>query len=171
MTTLGNPIHCQRETYNMNRATLVAIAIGMFSHSAYALDANVERALTTDAKSVWRTIGAFCSIADWHPAVEKCVLSEKDGKTFRELTLGGGGTILEQLQTFDAASMSYTYTIVKSPLPVENYRSTISVSPRTSGSTLSWTGTFDAKGTPDADAVKTITGIYEAGTEALAKAK
>ena len=68
--------------------------------------------------------------------------------------------------------MSYSYTIETSPLPVANYKSTLKVVPKDKGSTIEWSGNFDAKGAPDADAVKVITGIYEAGVGALvAKAK
>ena len=100
------------------------------------------------------------------------MFSERDGATFCTLSLKGGGTILEKQLTFDKAKMSYSYTIEESPLPIANYKSTLRVVPKDKGSTIEWSGTFDAKGAPDADAVKVITGIYEAGAGALAgKAK
>jgi hypothetical protein len=52
-------------------------------------------------------------------------------------------------------------------MPVASYHSTISVAADPRGSVLKWMGTYDAKGTPDADAKKTIDGIYEAGAKAL----
>ncbi len=55
------------------------------------------------------------------------------------------------------------------PLPVANYHSTISVGAAANGSALSWTGTYDAKGAPDADAKGVIDGIYAAGAAALTK--
>ena len=115
----------------------------------------------------WAAIGEFCGIGDWHPAVEKCVLSEKDGKPLRTLSLKGGGTIVEELVARDDAEMSYTYAILESPLPVANYESTIRMS-RSGGTVIVWTGTFDAKGAPDAKAVAVIEGIYQAGLDSLA---
>ena len=41
------------------------------------------------------------------------------------------------------------------------------VKPKDKGATIDWSGTFDAKGAPDAEAIKTITGIYEDGVDAL----
>ena len=73
----------------------------------------------------------------------------------------------EALENFDAANRSYTYTILSGPLPVANYRSTISVSADPKGSSVTWVGKYDAKGVPDADAKKTIDGAYEAGLRAL----
>lgn len=66
-----------------------------------------------------------------------------------------------------AAKMTYAYTIVSGPLPVANYRSTISVLPDGGGSKVVWTGKYDAKGAPDADAKKAINGVYESGEKAL----
>ena len=149
-------------------AALLSIALPA---SAFALNVKVEKPLPSNAAAAWKTVGDFCGIAKWHPAVEACKLSEKDGKTFRELTLKGGAKLLEELVRFDDAGKSYTYTIVEGPLPVANYKSTLSIEPAGATSSLSWTGTFDAKGAPDAEAVKTITGIYQAGAEALAAKK
>jgi Polyketide cyclase / dehydrase and lipid transport len=151
---------------------MIAAIVGalVFATGAEALEAKVEKALTADAMTAWAAVGDFCGISKWHPVVAKCELSEKDGKTFRTLTLKDGAKLLEQLVTFDKPSMSYTYTIVEGPLPVKNYTSTLSIKPAGSASSLSWTGSFDANGAADAEVVKIITGIYEAGAGELAKA-
>ena len=115
--------------------------------------------------ALWKKIGDFCGIGDWHPAVEKCVLSA-DGKQ-RTLALKGGGALVEALENVDNANRTYTYTILSGPLPVTNYHSTISVSPDPKGSSMKWVGKYDAKGASDADAKKVIDGIYECGEKAL----
>ena len=63
--------------------------------------------------------------------------------------------------------MSYSYRIIESPLPVANYASTIAVEDE-GGTTIVWTGKFDAKGAPDADAIGVIEGIYQGGLDSLA---
>jgi hypothetical protein len=115
--------------------------------------------------ALWKKVGGFCGIGDWHPAIEKCVLSS-DGKE-RTLSLKGGGTIVERQESVDNANHTYTYTILSGPLPVANYHSTISVSPDAKGSSIKWVGAYDAKGASDADAKKVIDGIYESGEKAL----
>jgi hypothetical protein len=148
-----------------------AVAAGgvllMSGLAAHALDTSATAKSTLSADAVWTKIGDFCGIGKWHPALEKCELSA-DGKT-RTLTLKGGGTIVEALVKWDAAGKSYTYSIVESPLPVANYVSTITVSADGAGSTLTWTGKFDAKGAPDAKAQEIIKGIYDSGLAALTK--
>ena len=44
-----------------------------------------------------------------------------------KVTLGDGAMIVEELVAWDDDAMSYTYTAVEGPLPVDNYESTITV--------------------------------------------
>lgn len=119
--------------------------------------------------AAWKAIGDFCGIANWHPAVAKCELSEKDGAMMSLLTLKDGAKILEKQVSFDGKVMAYTYAIVEAgPLPVANYQSTLAVTPDGSGSTLTWSGKFDAKGADDAKAGEAIGGVYQGGLDSLA---
>jgi Polyketide cyclase / dehydrase and lipid transport len=150
----------------MRYTTLAAIAaLGLSTTAALAVDSSVTMTSSMSPDALWKKIGDFCGIASWHPAIEKCVLSA-DGKQ-RTLSLKGGGTVVEALENWDNANRSYQYTILSGPLPVANYHSTISVTGDAKGSTLKWSGTFDAKGAPDADAKKTMDGVYEAGAKVL----
>ena len=150
----------------MRYTALAAMAVfGMSTVSASALESSVTMTSSMSPDVLWKKVGDFCGIATWHPAIEKCVLSA-DGKQ-RTLSVKGGGTVVEALEKWDDANRSYTYTILSGPLPVANYRSTISVGADPKGSALKWMGNFDAKGVPDADAKKTMDGIYEAGAKSL----
>jgi hypothetical protein len=149
------------------QAISVVLAMAGFPAAAYALDAHVAKATPASAAEAWAAIGDFCGIAAWHPAVATCVPSEKDGATYRTLTLKDGAKLIEKQVSFDAKAMSYTYTIEDGPLPVANYTSTLKVVPGDKGATIDWSGSFDAKGAPDADAVKAIAGIYDGGVDAL----
>jgi hypothetical protein len=132
-----------------------------------AVESSIKGASVASVDAIWAKIGDFCGIGNWHPAIEKCALSA-DGKT-RTLSLRGGGTIVEKLEKRDDATHSYSYSIVEGPLPVANYTSTISVAKEAAGSTITWSGKYDAKGASDTDAKKTIDGIYQAGVDALVK--
>jgi hypothetical protein len=134
--------------------------------AAFALESSLTLTSSLSPEALWKKVGDFCGIASWHPAFGKCVLSA-DGKQ-RTLSINGGGEILEALLNFDPANRTYTYSILNAgPLPVANYRSTISVSPDPKGSSVKWVGTYDAKGASDADAKKAVDGAYEAGLKAL----
>ncbi|GJD94137.1 SRPBCC family protein [Methylobacterium iners] len=133
----------------------------------YALDVVKTLDVVAPPAKVWATVGDFCGIGTWHPAIEKCALSTKDGQSLRTLSLKGGGTIVESQVSRDEAGMAYTYTIVDGPLPVSDYTSTLSVAPSGSGAKLTWKGGFQAKGVPDPVAVDAISGIYESGLKAI----
>jgi hypothetical protein len=144
-----------------------AVALVFSGLSAYAVESTYTAKSTAAPDAVWKKIGDFCGIASWHPVIEKCELS--DGGKTRTLSLKGGGTIVEKLVSRDDKAHSYTYKIVSGPLPVSDYVSTIKVLPDGSGSSIVWTGHYKAKGASDADAKKTIDGVYKAGVDVLAK--
>jgi hypothetical protein len=135
---------------------------------AAALDVSSSATVAGSPSEVWGKIGDFCAIQNWHPAISKCVLSDEGGSTYRTLTTTDGGTIKEKL--VEKTDTSYTYDIIESPLPVANYRSTISVSAEGDRTKVDWRSSFDAKGASDADAQGVISGIYKAGLDKIAKA-
>lgn len=143
------------------------LASALLTAPALALDAHVAKDTAGTAAAAWAAIGDFCGIASWHPAVAKCEISVKDGATYRTLTLKDGAQLLEKQTAFDAKAMTYSYTIESGPLPVKSYASTLKVIAKDNGATFDWSGTFDAKDAADADAVKTIAGIYTGGIDAL----
>ncbi|MEX2517607.1 MAG: SRPBCC family protein [Gammaproteobacteria bacterium] len=143
----------------------------------------VEKDMEINASpdKVWAIISEFCSIQDWHPAVEKC---ESDGShekgTTRVLTLGNGESFTEELLKHEPDNMSYSYRITESnfdAVPVGTYGSTITVKAGDGGgSVVNWRGFF-YRAYPNNDpppelsdeaAVNAVTGIYDAG---LAKIK
>ena len=161
----------------MSRRLLITLALPVCALLAgtlpsLALDVTKTVDVQSPPAKVWSVIGDFCGIGQWHPAIQTCVPSTDGGKTLRTLGLKGGGTLVESQTARDDAKMSYTYAIVSGPLPVSDYSSTLSVAPKAGGATVTWTGSFKAKGAPDAVAVDAITGIYESGLKAIAdKAK
>jgi hypothetical protein len=143
---------------------------------AFAIDAaqsGMDASVGVD--KVWAAVGDFCGIANWHPALAGCELSEKDGAKIRTLTLkDNGGTIVEKLVDWSDGGHSYTYEILEpGPLPVANYKSTLTVMDNGSGgAAIGWVGSFDAKGASEADAKAAIEGVYKGGIDGLiAKSK
>ena len=164
-TRMGNAAMSRRLTITL---ALPVCALLAGTLPTFALDVTKTIDIQSPPAKAWSVVGDFCGIGQWHPAIEKCTLSMEGGKALRTLNLKGGGTIVEAQTARDDAKMAYTYTIVSGPLPVSDYSSTLSVAPKASGATLTWTGSFNAKGVPDAVAVDAISGIYESGLKAIA---
>ena len=128
--------------------------------------AQLTRSVTLNAApgDVWAAIGGFQSLADWHPAVETSVRDDIGGVEHRRLGLAGGGEILEK--NLGADAMSYGYEIIESPLPVVEYKATISVADAGGGrAVVVWASTYQgtAEGADDI-----VAGIYTAGLDVLA---
>ncbi len=158
-------------TPTLLKSFAAALLVTCLASPAFAVDVSGSAEANTTPEKLWAAIGDFCGIANWHPAIAKCELSESNGSKFRKLTTKDGAVLLEKLVKLDAKAMSYTYQITESPLPVANYESTISVAASAKGATVSWKGRFDAKGASDADAQKALQGIYDLGLASLAKTK
>lgn len=124
----------------------------------------VSRSVTLNARfvDVWALIGGFQNLADWHPAVQSVVREDINGREHRRIFLEGGGEILEKLH--DHETGSYSYSIVESPLPVENYLSNLSSAEVEGQTVITWSSRFVA--TAD-HAEEVIAGIYDAGFEFL----
>lgn len=118
------------------------------------------------ADELWELIGDFHGLHRWVPGIDAS--EQLDGGERRKLSMGGGH-IIERL--LEQSERSYTYTIDEGPLPLEDYRSTLSVKP--AGETrcvVDWEGTFEpAEGTPEEAAVQIVDMVYEGGLSGLSK--
>lgn len=123
--------------------------------------------LGVSADEVWKMIGGFNALPDWHPAVEKSVLEEAG--QVRRLGLVGGGEIVERLESVNEHERVYSYTIESGPLPVSGYRATIRVRDEDGKATVEWSSDFTPAGASEQDAVAAIQGVYQAGLDNLKK--
>ena len=150
-----------------SRATFLLLATSLAPLPAQALEVRQSVEVAAPPEEVWQAISDFCAIADWHPVIGRCALSDQDGVAMRTLTTVDGGVLVERRVQYSDEGMSYTYEIVESPLPVADYVSTLAVMDSSGGSMITWSGEFAAEGAPDDQAIEVISGIYQAGLEAL----
>ena len=123
---------------------------------------------------VWARIRDFNSLPDWHPGfvdshIENGEPSSKVG-CIRSFNLKDGGNIREQLLALSDAEYLCTYTILESPLPIENYVATLRLIPITDGNRtyIEWTAEFCCQPEKEEDLVKTIgDGVFQGGFDAL----
>ena len=129
---------------------------------------NMSTDVPISPDELWKVIGGFNALPDWHPSIEKSELEE--GGTVRRLSIAGGVTLTEKLVDANDNERTYTYTIDQSPLPVNNYKATIKVRQNEDGSTstVDWSSEFEPVG-PETDAVQAIQDIYQVGFDNLRK--
>lgn len=136
----------------------------------------VERSavLEGSVEQVWSLLADFGRVADWHPFVAESKiedgLSGRHIGAIRHLTLQDGGIIRETLLAMSDRERYFTYDILESPLPVENYVATLRLWPLSGGERCfaKWQVTFD---TPPERAEEMETavgeGIFLSGFQAL----
>jgi hypothetical protein len=148
---------------------LVFFSAGVSTASGAALSRSVDVKATPSA--VWSMIGPFCAIKDWLPPVGTCTEDGKVPPTRTLATKDGKATFVEMQTARSDATHFYTYSLRSSPLPVTHYTATIKVAAKGKGiSTITWRGTYTPDHGQEKAANDALTGIYEAGLDAI-KAK
>jgi Polyketide cyclase / dehydrase and lipid transport len=110
----------------------------------------VSCVINAPAGAVWQVVRNFNGLPDWTPFVaesriEQNMLADQVG-CIRNFRLKDGGKIRERLLALSDYDMSCTYSILESPMGVENYIATLALFPITDGNTTlaTWKATFDA---------------------------
>jgi len=148
-----------RGLIGLSGALLLATTCGVF-----AADVTEKVEVKATPAAAMALVGDFCGIKNWHPVIVGCELKMEGGANVRTLTAKDGAKFVEKEVASDA--MSYTYTILTSPLPLKDYKSTISVSGSGGTATITWTGSFTPNA-PDNGVEKVVSSIYSAGLAGL----
>jgi len=88
---------------------------------------SVKGTVNAPAERVWETISAFSGLERFFPAVSRSELEGSGVGAVRRCTLQDGGQLVERLESLDEAAHTLSYSIVEGALPVEGYRSTMTV--------------------------------------------
>lgn len=124
--------------------------------------AQVVKTVKAPLASVWQHLGNFARI---QPGGDiESVEYEGEGVGMVR-TLGSGGRIVvERLEEHNEAARRYTYAIINedTQLPFFDYTATVQLGDNGDDTTtIIWTGIFEPRGVPEADAIRTVTGIYD----------
>ena len=130
--------------------------------------------LDAPADAVWSEIRNFNGLPRWHPAIKDSYIehqlpSDKVG-CIRNFTLKAGGRIREQLLALSDFDYSVTYSILESPMGVENYVAVLKLSPITDGNRTfaEWTAEFDCTPARANELAQNIgQGVFQGGFDAL----
>ncbi len=114
-------------------------------------------------EKVWAAVRDFNNLPQWHPKFSRSHIenggpSDRIGCVRNFDIAGGGGTIRERLLTLSDLDHTFTYCILTSPLPVENYLATLKLFPVTVGNQTCgvWTAEFKVVNGNEADVVEAV---------------
>ncbi len=136
----------------------------------------VRRSAVIDApiERVWEVLRDFNSHSLWHPAVGESRIesgepADKIG-CVRNFRLRDGGVIREQLLTLSDYDYQCSYSILESPMGVENYIATLKLTPVTDGNKTfaEWWAEFDCPPEKERDLAQGIgQGVFQAAFDSL----
>lgn len=126
------------------------------------------------ADQVWSAIRDFNGLPSWHPAIAESRIeggapSDQVG-CVRAFRLKDGGFIRERLLAMSDYDLSCTYSILESPMGVENYVATLKLTPITDGAKTfaEWSAEFDCPSEREAELIDLVgTGVFQGGFDAL----
>ncbi|HSH43695.1 MAG TPA: SRPBCC family protein [Arenicellales bacterium] len=126
------------------------------------------------ADRVWSLVRDFNALPEWHPAIAESRIeggapSDQVG-CVRAFRLTDGGAIREKLLALSDYDFCCTYSILESPMGVENYVATLKLTPVTDGSRTfaEWSAEFDCAPGREAELVQQIgQGVFQGGFDAL----
>src|SRR5262245_31166349 len=134
----------------------------------------VSSVIDASADQVWAQIRDFNGLPKWTPFVAEsrieAGLAPDTVGCVRNFRLKDGGVIREQLLALSDYDFQCTYSILESPLGVENYVATLKLTPVTDGDRTfaEWWAEFDCASDREADLAQRIgQGVFQSGFDAL----
>ena len=134
----------------------------------------VSTVLPAPVGRVWSVVRDFNGLPNWTPFVAESRIelgapADQIG-CVRNFVLKDGGRIRERLLALSDYAFSTTYSILESPMGVENYVATLGLTPITDGdrSFAEWTAEFDCDPAREAKLIRDIgQGVFQRAFDAL----
>ena len=134
----------------------------------------VSSVIAAPAAKVWERVRDFNALPRWHPRIADSQIengepSDKVG-CIRNFRLQNGDQIREQLLALSDYDTFCTYSILESPMPIENYVATLRLTPISDGDRcfVEWSAEFDCSPDVEADVSSGIaSNVFQGGFDAL----
>ncbi len=136
----------------------------------------VSTVVSAAATEVWQVVRNFNGLPEWTPFVAESRIEQNARPDqigcIRNFTLKDGGRIRERLLALSDYDLSCTYSILESPMGVENYIARLALTPVTDGNRTfcEWQAEFDCPLEREDALVRQIgSGVFQTAFDALKK--
>ena len=130
--------------------------------------AEVTGTISAPLDRVWAIVGSFTGLMD---ASGTPYTTEGEGIGMTRTLDVMGSSITERFEELDEANHTTSYSIVESPLPVENYQAWIELTAAGDTETsIRWWSQFEPAGADEDQMITLLQGIYEGGIKSIQKA-
>lgn len=130
--------------------------------------------IDSPADRVWALIRDFNGLPAWHPGITDSRIEQQQAADkigcVRNFRTRDGGTIRERLLTLSDYEYECTYSILESPMGVENYIATLKLTPITDGNRTfaEWSAEFDCPESRERELTQLIgQTVFQGGFDAL----
>src|SRR6202522_4284463 len=137
----------------------------------------VSSAINSRSEPLWQRVGAFNGLPSWHPSIAESRIETDEPSDaigcVRDFRLRNGDRIREKLLGLSDFDLFCTYSILESPMGVENYVATLRLTPVSDGDRTfaEWTAEFDCPPERETELVSNIGGgVFQGGIDALKRA-
>ncbi len=137
----------------------------------------ISAIIDASVDAVWTVARDFNGHAQWHPIIAESHIEEDRPADqvgcVRNFKLADGGHLRERLLAFSDLDRRYTYSIIVSPMPIENYVATFALHPVTEGNRtfVEWYAAFDVAPEDEAQIVEQVgRNTFAVGIDALKEA-
>jgi len=134
----------------------------------------VSSVINVPAAEVWRVVRDFNALPKWTPFVADSLIEQNMRADqigcVRNFRLKDGGLIRERLLAMSDYDLSYTYSILESPMGVENYVASLTLTPVTDGNVTfaEWQAEFDCAPERESALVRQIgVNVFQAAFDSL----
>ncbi len=136
----------------------------------------VSTVVSAAAAEVWQVVRNFNGLPEWTQFVAESRIEQNARPDqigcIRNFTLKDGGRIRERLLALSDYDLSCTYSILESPMGVENYIARLALTPVTDGNRTfcEWQAEFDCPPEREDALVRQIgSGVFQTAFDALKK--
>lgn len=134
----------------------------------------VSSVIEAPADGVWAVVRDFNALPQWHPGIAESRIehghpADKVG-CVRNFSLQDGGKLRERLLALSDFDFTCTYSILESPMGVENYVATLKLTPVTDGDRTfaEWSADFGCAEGRERELTDLIgNGVFQGGFDAL----
>jgi hypothetical protein len=124
--------------------------------------------LPVEADRLWRDIGSFGAVGNWHPMLSAVDSQGDVAGALRTTHSQDGTTHVERLRDYNAAQCIYRYEMQSTPMRVRDYIGEFRVDDNGDGtSTVTWSAHFELSDGNGDDTAQQIERFIKAGTDGL----
>ena len=124
--------------------------------------------INAPASEVWKTVSDFNGLPKYLSLFVDSKMEGSGVGAIRTITTGDGAEIVERCDKMDEATFTHVYSIVESPLQLENYVATVQLKETgESQCELTWSCAFDPKGTTEEELFGLLDSVYQVAFDGM----